>query len=210
MANKWKILILVAAAVLFVDQWTKYLAVEQLTPAIAQPQVGGALSAAERERLLEARSFSDKLGAFWSTQHPCRTPLARCPPVDFMPGWSWRYVENPGAAWGFLAGASESVRVPFFLGISLAALVFIVVFLRKMSDTQRLTALALSSIFGGAIGNFVDRIHLNYVIDFIDWHVGTSHWPTFNVADAAISTGVGLLMLEWLLDAKKARKNKES
>jgi signal peptidase II len=64
---------------------------------------------------------------------------------------------------------------------------------------------ALALVFGGALGNLVDRLHLTYVIDFIDWHVGDAHWPTFNVADAAITVGVGLLMLEWLREARQAR-----
>ena len=55
-------------------------------------------------------------------------------------------------------------------------------------------------VFGGAIGNFLDRVRLGYVIDFIDWHwYDKATWPTFNVADAGISIGVGLLLLELVI-----------
>jgi signal peptidase II len=58
---------------------------------------------------------------------------------------------------------------------------------------------------GGAIGNFIDRLHLAYVIDFIDWYVGRTHWPTFNFADAAITSGVGLLIVDMFAQPEKTR-----
>ena len=111
-----------------------------------------------------------------------------------------------GAAWGLLAKASDAVRVPFFLFVSLAAMIFIVAFLRKLEEEQLLLMVSLALVFGGALGNFIDRLHLAYVIDFIDWYVGTKHWPTFNFADAAITTGVGFMILEWIRDALRARQ----
>lgn len=200
MTSKWKTLLVVASLVVAADQWSKYVAVEQLTPAVAQPEAGPPLSPEAHEAQLAQRGMGEKLGAFWSVRHPCQRPMARCPVVRVMPSWNFRYVENPGAAWGFLAGASESVRVPFFLAISLGAIIFILLFFRRMEESQRLMAVALSLIFGGALGNFIDRLHLNYVVDFIDWYVGEKHWPTFNVADAAISVGVFLLIVMWQRD----------
>jgi signal peptidase II len=85
--------------------------------------------------------------------------------------------------------------------VSIAAMIFIINYFKKTTAGQWLLRLALALVFGGAIGNFIDRLHLSYVIDFIDWYVGSTHWPTFNVADAAISSGVGLLILEWIRDA---------
>jgi signal peptidase II len=65
--------------------------------------------------------------------------------------------------------------------------------------------ISLSLVFGGAIGNFVDRLHLSYVIDFIDWYVRPiGHWPTFNVADCGITVGVGLLVLDMILTKEPA------
>lgn len=209
MKRRWIILIAIGVAVTVVDQWTKFLAVKHLTPGIAQAHAPekAPISTKEREEILEDLSLGEQLGYFYgAVDHPCRTFAARCPTVRVMDGfWNWRYVENPGAAWGLLAGTSEKYRVPFFLVVSLAAIAFIISFFRKLEDDQYLMIISLSLVFGGAIGNFIDRLHLSYVIDFIDWYVGSSHWPTFNFADAAISTGVALLVLEWIKDAVKNR-----
>ena len=64
----------------------------------------------------------------------------------------------------------------------------------------------LGIILGGALGNFIDRIRLGYVIDFIDWHWFTSSWPTFNVADSAISVGVVFLVIEMIREEKRIAK----
>ena len=77
------------------------------------------------------------------------------------------------------------------------------------SFEQKLTQAALILIAGGAIGNLIDRIQIGYVIDFIDWHIGEHHWPTFNVADISISVGVGLIVIDGIRqtirDVKAAR-----
>ena len=69
------------------------------------------------------------------------------------------------------------------------------------SEGQRLQQSALILIFGGAIGNLIDRVQIGYVIDFIDWHYNGYHWPTFNVADISISVGVGLLIIDMILQS---------
>lgn len=203
---RWKLLVVIGLLVLLADQWTKLLAVEHLTPGLAQHGQSQLLTPAERAIRLDAMSFGDKLSAFFQVKHPCQAAYSDCRAHPVMPGWNWRYIENPGAAWGFLAGSSASLRVPFFLGISIAAFVFILLFFRNMPDEKRILPIGLSLIFGGAVGNFVDRLHLNYVIDFIDWYVGQAHWPTFNVADAAITSGVILLGIEWLFDLMTSKK----
>ncbi len=108
------------------------------------------------------------------------------------------YVENRGAAWGMFSNLPDGVRVPFFLMISCVAVAFIFYFLRRVEDRQIGLIIALSCILGGAIGNFIDRIAYTSVIDFIDWHYYTHHWPTFNVADVFISVGVALMLFEML------------
>lgn len=209
-AVRWKILIVVALTVTGIDQWTKFLAVKNLTPGIAQAgsQQRGPLSQEKQAEQLAQMGLGEQLGAFYGkVKHPCRPVTSRCPSKTFVDGfWNWRYVQNPGAAWGLLAKASESIRIPFFILVSIAAVVFILSFFRKLQDTQLLLITSLSLVFGGAIGNLIDRLHLSYVIDFIDWYVGTYHWPTFNFADAAISCGVGLLVIEWIRDAIRAKK----
>lgn len=207
--SRWKILIAVGLALTLADQWTKYLAVKHLTPGIAQAKAGSdAPLPPERIKALnEEVGLIEGLGYFYTkVKQPCRRYGAYCPTVPVIDGfWNFRYVENPGAAWGLLSTASEALRVPFFLFVSIGAVVFIVVFFRRLGDDQHLMIWSLSLVFGGAIGNLVDRLHLSYVVDFIDWYVGTAHWPTFNVADAGITSGVVLLLLEWLRDTLRAR-----
>ena len=109
------------------------------------------------------------------------------------------YAENPGAAWSFLATADERFRQLFFGLVSLIASIVIITVVVRMDAQHRLATIAFSAILGGAVGNFIDRMRFNFVIDFIDNYVGTKHWPTYNVADIAISVGVGLLLYEMLL-----------
>lgn len=108
------------------------------------------------------------------------------------------YILNPGAAFGIFAGKAAAFRVPFFLAISFIASVGIVIFYRSVED--RLVRAALSLILGGAIGNMIDRARLGEVIDFIDVHWYNNHWPAFNVADSAITIGVGLMILDMFLN----------
>ncbi len=113
--------------------------------------------------------------------------------------FSLRYVENCAGAFGILSEQDESIRRPFFLAVSLAAIAFIVLLFRRLQPNQVLLAWALPFVLGGALGNLIDRIHLRYVIDFIDWyHASIGRWPTFNIADAAIVVGVGLILLDMI------------
>lgn len=107
------------------------------------------------------------------------------------------YILNPGAAFGIFAGRAASFRIPFFLTLSVVASVGIILFYRAVED--RLVQVALSLILGGAIGNMIDRARLGEVIDFIDVHWYNNHWPAFNVADSAITIGVGLMILDMFL-----------
>lgn len=215
-AKRWRYLILIGAAIALIDQGTKFLAVRALTPGIGRAYLAEqaqALPRAEQPKAIDEIPLLEQLRLFYRSVHgPCQGPIERieglgeCPTVTVVEGlWNWHYVENKGAAWGLLATASETVRVPFFILVSLGAITFILTFFRKLPDDQLLFIISLSLIFGGAVGNFVDRLHLNYVIDFVDWHVGSSHWPTFNFADAAITTGVGLIVVQWLRDSAQAK-----
>jgi signal peptidase II len=105
-------------------------------------------------------------------------------------------VRNPGAAFGILNGAHGAWRVAFFIIVSIAALAMIAVLVRKTTD--RLTLIAFSLVGGGAVGNLIDRVRFGEVVDFIDWYYRSWHWPTFNIADSAITVGVGLLVIEML------------
>ncbi|AUX32789.1 MULTISPECIES: signal peptidase II [Sorangium] len=107
------------------------------------------------------------------------------------------FAKNHGGAWGILGDESEAIRRPFFLLVSLAAIVFIVSLYRKLHPSQIALRWGLPLVLGGALGNLVDRIRYGYVIDFIQVRfTPTFVWPTFNVADIAIVVGVGLMAID--------------
>jgi len=110
---------------------------------------------------------------------------------------------NRGAAFSFLNDASGWQRW-FFIGLGAVAAVFIVWLLARHGG-QRLFCWALSLILGGAIGNVVDRILHGHVVDFIQVHWAGAYFPSFNVADSAISVGAALLILDELLRIRKTR-----
>ncbi len=117
------------------------------------------------------------------------------------------YVRNPGAAFGFLAESHPEFREVFFLAIPPIAMIIIFLILRGVSDKDRLQVFALSNIFGGAIGNYIDRLRFRYVIDFLDFHIKEKYsWPSFNVADSAIVLGVMILMYLMWIEKKETNK----
>lgn len=105
------------------------------------------------------------------------------------------HVRNPGAAFGFLAGASPAFRAVFFGAVTVAAILLILYYLRQTRTDDLPLVFSLSLILAGAVGNLIDRIRFGEVVDFLDVYLGPHHWPAFNVADAAISIGAAILML---------------
>jgi len=179
--GKYLLLAIVALAVVILDQVTKVLAIAYLKPLAVE------MNPADR-----AVSVID--GFFRLV-----------------------YAENTGAAFSLLAGLPAGARVPLFGLVTLLALGFMFWLYRKLTEDQRLMALSLSLLFGGAIGNLIDRVRLGYVVDFVQWYItfrerwdlklfviepGEKRWPTFNVADAAITVGIALLILCMLLERK--------
>lgn len=130
--------------------------------------------------------------------------------VVAVPGFfNITYVRNFGAAFGFLAESHPSFREIFFLLMPPVALVIILLILRGVKDTDTRQIVALSSIFGGAVGNYIDRIRFRYVIDFLDFHLGNHYsWPAFNIADSAIVGGVGLLLVLMVFEGRNEKKAK--
>lgn len=116
------------------------------------------------------------------------------------------FVLNPGAAFGFLATLSERVRNPFFILITVVAVSLILFYHTRFLHAHRLASVALGLILGGAIGNLIDRLRYGMVVDFLDFHVSRYHWPAFNVADSAISIGVGLMLLDMLLEWRRENR----
>jgi signal peptidase II len=129
---------------------------------------------------------------------------------------------NKGGAWGLLQDAPETVRMPFFLCVSVLAILFIVSLYGKLVASQRALTWGLPLVLGGALGNLSDRITRSSVIDFIDYRADwvmtmnrtlakvfgdwamTDHWPTFNVADIAICIGVGLMGVDMFTSRRSA------
>ena len=105
-------------------------------------------------------------------------------------------VHNSGAAFGIFRGLTV-----FFTAISALAIIAIAIYLKKRKKPHFVKDTALALILGGAAGNLVDRLRFGYVVDFLDFRV----WPVFNVADSAITVGVGLLIISLALQAKKPR-----
>ena len=135
--------------------------------------------------------------------------------VVVIPGFfNITYVRNFGAAFGFLAESHPSFREIFFLSMPPIALIIILLILRGVKDADVRQIVALSSIFGGAVGNYIDRLRFRYVIDFLDFHAGNHYsWPAFNVADSAIVGGVGLLLALMVFETrgeKKTAKNEDA
>ncbi|MCB0415668.1 MAG: signal peptidase II [Bdellovibrionales bacterium] len=118
------------------------------------------------------------------------------------------YVRNRGAAFGFLSGSDPAFRKIFFLSMPPIALIVILYFLHGVKQNDTLQIFALSSVFGGAIGNYIDRIRYGYVIDFLDFHYHGHAWPAFNVADCAIVCGVTVLFLILAKEAKEEKQRK--
>ena len=108
-----------------------------------------------------------------------------------IPGFfSFTYVRNTGAAWGMFGGQNTWLAV-----LSIVMLIAMVIFRRSFLSDTPVHRTALGLMIGGIVGNFFDRVRLEWVTDFMDFYVGDHHWPSFNIADAAICTGVGLYVL---------------
>ena len=112
-------------------------------------------------------------------------------------------VHNLGAAFSFLASAGGWQRW-FFTALGIVA-ALVMTWMLRAHPGQRLVCSAISLILGGAIGNVIDRLLHGYVVDFLDFHWGSWHFPAFNVADCAITVGAGLLILDELLRVRRGR-----
>ena len=115
--------------------------------------------------------------------------------VSVIPGFfNLTHIRNPGGAFGILASGGSNLRNVLFLGAGTVALGMILYFLKATEDKERLMRFTLALIFGGAIGNIIDRLRFGEVIDFLDFYIGSLHWPAFNVADSAITVGICLFV----------------
>lgn len=125
-------------------------------------------------------------------------------PVHVLPVLDFTLMYNTGAAFSFLAEASGWQRW-FFVVLALAVGVAILVWLARLrSRSQALLAASLALILGGAVGNVIDRLRIGHVVDFIHAHWKSAYFAAFNLADAAITIGAGMLLLDAWLESRRS------
>ncbi len=116
------------------------------------------------------------------------------------------HVQNYGAAFGLFANVSGDLLRWVLVVVSIAAVGLIWAYAREGWHEPKIV-IAFGMILGGALGNLVDRLRLGYVVDFIDVHWGSYHWPSFNVADAAITVGAVILFLAMAQQSSRAHED---
>ena len=134
----------------------------------------------------------DQLTKFWI--------MARFDEYEVLVVWpvfNLTLVYNTGAAFSFLSDAGGWQRW-FFIGLASVVTLAMVLWMRQLQPRERVTGYGLSLVVGGAIGNVIDRIWLGKVVDFLQWHWEGWYWPSFNIADSAITLGVILLLIDGL------------
>ncbi len=130
--------------------------------------------------------------------------------VSVIPGFfSLTHVENTGAAFGLFAESAAQWKFGALVSFSVLALIVVSALLWKNSHSLSTMTVGLSLILGGAMGNLWDRMFSGHVVDFLDFYVGSYHWPAFNVADSAIVIGALLLVSE-IIFAKSAGETVKS
>jgi signal peptidase II len=122
--------------------------------------------------------------------------------------WDWRLSMNPGSAFGLFGSLSVGRVLLSIVGI--AAVVAMIVMLKKSRNDQRVLHWALALVAGGAVGNLIDRIYYGVVTDFVSWDLKFMVWPTFNVADIVLVVGVGLMFIDIQIEGKREKAKKQA
>ncbi len=130
-------------------------------------------------------------------------------PVEILPVLNFTLLHNPGAAFSFLSDAGGWQRW-FFTVVSAAVSAVLLVWLLRLQRSEKLLALSLALILGGAIGNLYDRVSLGYVVDFISFHYSGWYFPAFNIADSAISVGAVLMIVDMFFGSQAQVVDKEA
>jgi signal peptidase II len=149
-------------------------------------------------RVLLAVLFLVLLGLDQATKYIAEQTLTKGVPVPVIPNlFNFTLVYNPGAAFGLFGGLPDTMRRVVLLGVSIAAFA-VVLFMYRDAKGDKVSVVALVAIVSGAVGNLIDRIRYDAVVDFLDFYWGSYHWPAFNIADSAICVGVAVLVLRML------------
>lgn len=122
--------------------------------------------------------------------------------IVIIPGFfDFRYIQNTGAAWGMFSGMQHWLAL-----LSVVVLAAMVIWRKSFFRDCWLDQLAFGLLIGGIVGNFIDRVRLAYVVDFLDFHFKGRHFPAFNIADSAICVGVALLLFSQHMLARTMRQ----
>lgn len=173
----------------------------------------GSLAAAMTPKLrIAAAAFGVSLALDFISKRLISNFLSYTDRHEIIPGFFYlTHVRNPGAAFGFFSDGDATIRIWFFVIVSLFAIGIILSFFRQLAPGDRLNAFALGLILGGAIGNLIDRLWLREVVDFLHIKLwGGYSWPDFNFADSFIVVGVAILILELLAAEGENRASAES
>ena len=141
-----------------------------------------------------------------------RTRLDPRTPIELVPSYlRFTHVENTGVAFGFFADFHAPWKPYVLAAMAVLAVIVILIYSARMPSTRTLLQLALAVTAGGILGNFTDRIIHGFVTDFIEFHVKeVFHWPTFNIADSAITIGIALLLIDTVKNPEPAEELEES
>jgi signal peptidase II len=191
--KKYVLLVTLAVGVVALDQWTKFLVLDDLTTAFDAAQGTG-----EKLKIFTSDAPTPTI----DTYHFHNKRVVTLSDSFFC----FRYAENPGAAFGLLRSVPDGLRGPLFHLVSIGAVILILYYFRKLLGTkeEKWALFGLPLVLGGAVGNYVDRLSRGFVVDFIEAHwYETARWPSFNIADSAIVIGVGLLVIDSFVRKEK-------
>jgi len=143
------------------------------------------------------------------TKHMVQKSLPFHQTVAVVPGFfNLTHVRNPGGAFGIFGGEKGGLGSLLFVVVSLLAIGILLVLMLRVREGEEIYSLSYSLVLSGAIGNLIDRLQYGEVIDFLDFHLFSIHWPAFNIADSAICIGIGLMAFELLAQDRKKARNK--
>jgi len=174
-------------AVIFADQYSKWFVMENMLKISGPSQIGFVEWISRLENITSFFEESEKFKVLSITSF-----------LNFVMVW------NQGISFGMFDNNGLDLSM-VFISISLLASLLLLFWLAVVSEKS--TAFALSLIIGGAIANVIDRIRLGAVIDFIDFYIGSYHWPAFNIADACIAIGAGIMIvITFIYDEEKTNE----
>lgn len=143
------------------------------------------------------------------TKHMATSELVKGVPKAVFPGLNMNLAHNCGGAWSLLADAGAWTKW-FFLIVAISVSIGIIVWLYRLEVTERFKGFALAMVLGGALGNLYDRLTVECVVDFIQVYYDRWAWPTFNIADSAISVGAVFLIYIFYQEGKAEKQQKAS